>query len=201
MRTFCRQVTFALLLASAPMLVAQSATNPSSTPSIQFGRTTISLNSTFAAFIQSTGAVLTDLNNNPLQNNSFTLPIVTGAFDLTTAVGEVEHTGGLVINAAGTTARIENFTLDTTNPAAPVITAEIIYRDHFQGRLALFSVVPPANFALPLATPQGVIEVNGLSLFLAPQAASTISALFGTPIPAGTPIGTANVYAVTTPVN
>ncbi len=193
-----RTTSLSLVLAGVPLLAGAQT---SKTPSIDFGRTTVQLSGSFASFIQSTGAVLTDLQGNPLQNNSFTLRAVAGAFDLTTSVGEVEHTGGLLINAAGVTARIENLTLDTTNAAAPAITAQVIYNDHFVGRIALFAVAPPAGFALPLVPQAGVLQVNNLGLSLAAPAATTLSALFGTQIPAGTAIGTANVYAVLSPTN
>lgn len=193
MRLF-RTATLAFILANAPVLLnAQSTT---STPTIEYGRTTFQLNAQFATFLQSTGAAITDLQGNPLQNNSFTFKAVAGAIDVTTAAGEVEHSGGLQIVAAGAVARIENFTLDTSNPAAPVITAQIIYADHFAARIPLFSVQPPPSFSLPLAAQNGVLQVNGLGLTLAPAAASTLSSLFGATIPAGVAVGTANVYAV-----
>src|SRR5258705_9218521 len=90
-------VVFAL--ACTPSLM--HAQSPSQTPSVDFGRTTVQLNSEFVNSIQVLGAVLTDLHNNPLQNNSFTVRATAGAIDLTTSAGEVEHTGGLLVNAAG----------------------------------------------------------------------------------------------------
>lgn len=188
-----------LALACTPVVQAQT---PSQTPSVDFGRTTVQLGSSFLNSIQGLGAVITDLRGNPLQNNAFTIRAVAGAFDLTNAAGEVEHTGGLLINAAGTVLRIQNLTLDTSNPSGPVITAEFIVSDHFVSRMALFNVQPPAGFSLPLQLQAGVLQVNGLVLTLAPATATALNTVFQAQVvQAGTNIGTANIYVVFSPSN
>ena len=160
------------------------------------------LSSSFLNSIQGLGAVITDLHNNPLQDNSFTVRATGGAVDLTTSAGEIEHTGGLLVNAAGTIIRIQNFTLDTSNPTNLVITAQYIVNDHFASRVALFNVQPPPTLTLPLQLQSGVLQVNGLVLTLAPAAASTLNTIFGGPVvQAGTNIGTANAYVVFSPSN
>jgi hypothetical protein len=191
---------FLFALACMPSLVR--AQSPSQTPSVDFGRTTVQLSSSFINSIQGLGAVITDLRNHPLQDNSFTVRATGGAIDLTTSTGEVEHTGGLLVNAAGTIIRIQNFTLDTTNPTNIVITAEYIVNDHFASRIALFNVQPPAGLTLPLQLQSGVLQINGLVLTLAPATASTINTILGGQyVQAGTNIGTANAYVVFSPSN
>jgi hypothetical protein len=188
-----------LALACTPFVQAQT---PSQTPSVDFGRITVQLGPSFINSLQGLGAVITDLHNNPLQNNTFTFRAVAGAVDLTTSSGEVEHTGGLLINAAGTIMRIQNFTLDTTNPTSPVVTAEFIVNDHFVSRMALFNVQPPAGLSLPFQLQSGVLQVNGLVLTLAPATATAINTVLGGQfIQAGTSIGTANTYVVFSPSN
>ena len=200
MQRFLSKATLLFALACTPSLV--HAQSPSQTPSVDFGRTTVQLSSSFLSSIEGLGAVITDLKNNPLQNNSFTVRATGGALDLTTSAGEIEHTGGLLVNAAGTIIRIQNFTLDTSNPTNIVITAEYIVNDHFASRIALFSVQPPAGLAPPFQLQSGVLQVNGLVLSLAPAAASTLNAIFGGPfVQAGTNIGTANAYVVFSPSN
>ncbi len=191
---------FVFALACTPSLV--HAQSPSQTPSVDFGRTTVQLSSSFLNSIQGLGAVITDLHNHPLQDNSFTVRATGGAVDLTTSAGEIEHTGGLLVNAAGTIIRIQNFTLDTSNPTNLVITAQYIVNDHFASRVALFNVQPPPTLTLPLQLQSGVLQVNGLVLTLAPAAASTLNTIFGGPVvQAGTNIGTANAYVVFSPSN
>jgi hypothetical protein len=200
MKRSLSKATLLFALACTPSLVhAQSL---SQTPSVDFGRTTVQLSSSFLTSIEGLGAVITDLKNNPLQNNSFTVRATGGALDLTTSAGEIEHTGGLLVNAAGTIIRIQNFTLDTSNPTNIVITAEYIVNDHFASRIALFNVQPPAGLAPPFQLQSGVLQVNGLVLTLAPATASTLNAIFGGPfVQAGTNIGTANAYVVFSPSN
>jgi hypothetical protein len=189
-----------LTMACTPLIVR--AQTPSQTPSVDFGRTTVQLGSSFLNSIQGLGAVITDLHNNPLQNNAITFRATAGALDLTTSAGEVEHTGGLLINAAGTILRIQNLTLDTSNPTAPVVTAEFIVNDHFVARMALFNVQPPAGLTLPFQLQAGVLQINGIGLTLAPATATAINTVLGGQyLQAGTPIGTANAYVVFSPVN
>jgi len=200
MKRSLSKATLLFALACTPSLM--HAQSPSQTPSVDFGRTTVQLGSSFLNSIAGLGAVITDLHNHALQDNSFTLRATGGAVDLTTSAGEVQHTGGLLVNAAGTIIRIQNFTLDTSNPTNLVITADYIVNDHFASRIALFNVQPPPNMGLPLAVQAGVLQVNGLILTLAPATASTLNTLFGGQVvQAGTNIGTANVYVVLSPNN
>jgi hypothetical protein len=200
MKRFLSNAVVLFVLACAPSLL--SAQTPSQTPSIDFGRTTIQLNPGFLNSVQALGASITDLHGNAIQNSSITFRATGGALDLTTSAGEVEHTGGLLINAAGTILRIQNLTFDSSNPAAPIVTAEFIVNDHFVARMALYNVQPPAGATLPLQPQNGVLQVNGLGLTLASATASAINAVLGGQyVQAGTPIGTANVYLVFSPVN
>jgi hypothetical protein len=200
MKRSLSKATLLFALACMPSLV--HAQSPSQTPSVDFGRTTVQLSSSFLNSIQGLGAVITDIHNQALQDNSFTVRATGGAVDLTTSTGEIQHTGGLLVNAAGTIIRIQNFTLDTSNPTNLVITADYIVNDHFASRVALFNVQPPPTLTLPLQLQSGVLQVNGLVLTLAPAAASTLNAIFGGQVvQAGTNIGTANVYVVFAPSN
>jgi hypothetical protein len=182
-------------LACTPFVLAQN--NPSQTPSVDFGRTTVQFGNSFTTSMQALGVVIMDLQGNPLQNNAFTLKATGGALDLTSSAGEIEHAGGLLINAGATILRVQNFIIDTSNPTSPVITAVFIANNHFAGRLAVFNLVPPAGFSLPLQPQAGVLQVNGLGVSLAAATANAINSLLGgqylTP---GTAIGTADAYLV-----
>ena len=198
-RSVMNAVLFFALACTSSIVLAQ---NPSQTPSVDYGRTTVQLGPSFINSIQGLGAVITDLQGNPLQNNAFTVKATGGAIDLTTSAGEIEHTGGLLINAAGTILRIQNFTIDTSNPTNPVITAAFIANDHFVSRLALFNLIPPAGFSLPLQPQAGVLQVNGLGLTLAAATANAINTVLGGQyLAAGTSIGTADAYVVFSAAN
>src|SRR5258708_18329882 len=179
MKRSMSKAIFVFALACMPSLV--HAQSQSQTPSVDFGRTTVQLSSSFVNSIQGLGAVITDLRNNPLQNNSFTVRATGGALDLTTSAGEIQHTGGLLINASGTIIRIQNLILDTSNPTNLVITADYIINDHFASRIALFNVQPPAGLTLPFQLQSGVLQVNGLVLTLAPATPSALNPIFGGP--------------------
>ena len=198
-RSLSKAALFIALACTPSLVLAQT---PSQTPSVDFGRTTVQLGDSFINSIQGLGVVITDLQNNPLQNNAFTVRATGGALDLTTSAGEVEHTGGVRVNTPGTILRIQNLTLDTSNPTNLVITAQFIVNDHFVSRMALFNVQPPAGLTLPLQLQSGVLQVNGLVLTLAPATATAINTVLGAQfVQAGTNIGTANAYVVFAPSN
>jgi hypothetical protein len=198
-RSLGKAIVF-VALACTPLVV--HAQTPSQTPSVDFGRTTVQFSPSFVGSLQGLGVVVSDLKNNPLQNNAITLRATGGAVDLTTSAGEIEHAGGLLFNAAGTIIRVQNLIIDTSNPTAPVITAAFIVNDHFVTRLPVFSIQPPAGFSLPLQLQSGVFQENGLVLTLAPATATALNNVFGAPVvQAGTNIGTANAYVVFAPFN
>jgi len=196
MKRSLSKITLLFALACVSLL-AYGQNNPSQTPSVDFGRTTVQLNTSFVNSIQGLGAVFTDLGGNPLQNNTFTVRATGGSIDLTNAAGEIEHAGGLLINTPGAIIRIQNFTIDTSNPGAPVMSAAFIVNDHFAGRIVLFNVQPPATLIVPLQPQAGVLQVNGLALSLSAAGASAINGIFGGPVvQQGTAIGIANAYIV-----
>ncbi len=193
-RLFSKLAVVLSLACTASMLHAQ-------TPSIAYGRTTLQL-STFLSTFQGYGAVITDLNSNPLQNNSLTVQETGGALNLQTSAGEIEHSGGLLVQVAGYTLRFQNFIIDTTNPSAPVLSALFIVNNQFSSRLPLFNIQGAAGSTLPLQVQSGVLQENGLTLTLAPAAAAEFNSLFGQgAAQAGSAIGTANAYIVFSPTN
>ncbi len=164
---------------------------------IVYGRTNIQFSGSFQQGLASLGATVTDLSGNALKDGSTLFRATTGVIDLQTAVGEVVHAGGYIVSAGGTTITIQNLILDTTNPAGPVFTGVFSINSTVQGRFPVFSPQPPAGFSLPLQPQQGTAQINGFSLTLAPAAASIINGVFGAEVlPAGTAIGTADVYTV-----
>ena len=169
--------------------------------SVVYGRTTIKLNQAFVGTFQ--GALITDLNLNPLQNDTIIFEATGGAVDLATTTGEVQHKGGLLINAGnGIVLRIQNFALDTTYPASPVITALFLLNGQYGARLPLFTVTRATIPTLPLVTHANVLKENGLKLTIAPDTATLINQLFGAgTLQAGVAAGSAETYLVLSPTN
>ena len=188
MRHLVNKVAIAITVAFA------SATLHAQTPSVVYGRTTIQLNAdTFL------GASVTYLGGNPFQNNAITFEATGGAFALATGAGEVEHKGGILVNASGTILRIQDFTLDTTNPAASVMTALFILNGHVLGRAAMFNVQGAPGTTVPFTLTSGTLQLNDLSLTLAPGGVAFLNQAFGAgSIKPGISVGTASSYIVFT---
>ena len=182
-----------VLLATTSLLPAQQMR------SIVSGRTTLELNSGFVQSVQSLGADFTDLGLASLQNGSVTFPIATGNVDLNTAAGEVQHKGGLVIQADGGQIQLLDWTLDITGPT-PLISVLFVVNGSVMGRFPLFLVQPPVDMPLPLQVQGGVIPIKQASLFLSQAGASTFNNLFGLSgdqqLQTYTAVGNIDVYAV-----
>lgn len=179
-----------LCLAPATTLVAQSNTN-----TVVYGRTNLQLSTGFVQAISGTGVVLTDLNGAPLQNNGITFKISSGVFSLQNFAGEIDHIGGLTATTSAVSIRIQNLVLDLSNPQAPVVTALFVANNVFYGRNPLFNLQFPSDFSLS-PVQQGVLQTTNFNVTLAPAASSMLSNLLGNTLPAGTPIGTLNLYGV-----
>src|ERR1700677_491457 len=194
MNQFLSKAAFFLALGS----MASIGQAQSPTASVTGGTTTLQLNAAFVNGLRSLGATITDLHSNALVNNSVVLPAVTGAIDTLTLEGEVEHTFGVIINANGNIIRVENFTLDNTNPAAPSFTADFIFFSRFQGRFQVFNFERPNG----VTASADLFQENGLTLTLAAPTVATMNALFGAQVlQTGTLVGTANVNTVLAPTN
>ena len=182
-----------MLGSMASIGVAQSPT-----ASVVSGTTTIMFDSNFVNGLHSLGATMFDQNSQVLPNNTISFPAVTGAVDTMTVAGEIEHTGGIIVNANGNFIRLENLTLDMTTPSAPVITSDIVFFNRFQGRIQLFNFVRTRGFSVS----SDLFTENALTLTLAPGVVSTLNTLFGTQaLRVGTFVGTANVSTNLAPVN
>ncbi len=186
-------------LSVAAAMTAVAVTLPAqTTTTIVSGHTTIA-GSTFLQYVASFGVTVTDLAGNPAQTNPVTFPVTEGALDLETGAGEIANAGGYQFRGNGNSVRVQDFVLDSTTPANPVVTALFIVNNKLIGRGPLFQVRVPAGVSLPLK-PQGTVEqINGLSLTLTQAAATALNnALIITEpvLQPGEAAGTANVYAV-----
>lgn len=188
---------FAIVLTVAASAVAL----PAQVRTAVYGRTTLQFSTTFTSTVTSLSGSILDLELNPLASSNLVLPVTAGAFNPQTAVGEVEHSSGFTLSGGGKAIRIENLIIDTTNGTAPVVTAVIVFNNVVLGRIPLFNVQYPSGLTLPLQTTEGVLQVSGLKLTLAPIGAATLNSVFGiTVIPAGLNAGTASIYVVFAPL-
>jgi len=190
------------LFAPLAMMVVFALTSGSAlaqkTRIFQFGSTNVNLSSGFVDALQTLNVTPGVIAPTQLVGTQVNFPIIGGAIDLDTALGNIEHSGGLTLTAGKTVLGIQNFTIDTTG-ATPVITGLAVLNGAVVGRITLFDVVLPSNFKLPIQEHFGcVFYLTGVTVNLDASAATTLNQIFGTnAFTGGINIGTATVEALT----
>ncbi len=190
---------FAPLALMVVLALANGSAMAQNTRIFVFGTTNVNLSSGFLDALQSLNVTPGVIGPTQLFGTEVNFPIIGGAFDLDTTLGNVEHAGGLTLTAGNTVLGIQNFTIDTTG-AAPVITGLAVLNGAVLGRVTLFDLVLPSNVKPPLNLYYGsVFYLNGVSVNLDGGAAKTLNHIFGTTaFKGGFNIGTAKVEALTT---
>ncbi|GAC1362856.1 MAG: hypothetical protein NVSMB3_11250 [Acidobacteriaceae bacterium] len=170
-----------------------------STQTVEYGRTTLQLDPSFTGRASQLGAVLGGVGFSSVEPSGLMmLPVVGGAIDLQTSLGEINTLGGLNIAANGTQLGLQAFVIDTTG--SPLVSALLVLNNRMMGRIPLFSLTPPPGTSLPLAMTVGVLQVNGLRVTMHPTGAAMVNNIFHTnAVFAGMTVGTMNVYAVLSP--
>jgi hypothetical protein len=118
-------------------------------------------------------------------------PITTGALDFGTVSGEIDHAGGLSLTAGSTRVVLDAFAIDLYG-ATPVLTGLVTANGNFVGRIPLFDL---GLSSVKIAKGGGVIHIRDVALTLDETAATALSGVFGTTVPANIAIGTASVVA------
>lgn len=125
-------------------------------------------------------------------------PIALGgaSLDLGTAKGEILHTGGLRLSAGGKVVTLTNYAIDTTG-TSPVLTGLVSVDGSVVTRAPLFDLTLPAGLTVPIAVPKNrVLKIPSVQVKLTGAAASLLNSVFGTALPGGLEIGTANVTSL-----
>lgn len=166
---------------------------------IEYGRTVLQFDPSFTAGAAQLGAVLGGVGFSSVDSSGvIVFPVVSGAIDLQTSQGEVNHLGGLSISANGTQIWLQNFLIDTT--AAPIVSALLVVNNKLVGRIPFLSFTFPPGVTLPLTSTAGVLQVNGIGVTLHPAAATALNEILHTnAISGGLTVGTMNVYLVLSP--
>jgi hypothetical protein len=182
------------------MLVSANTVTAQKTETIEGGRTTITFASEIIPALGSLGITLGTVNPSELDNGVATFPVVGGAIDLDTGVGQVFNSGGLTLTSGNTQIVLQSFMLDTAS-GLPVITGLVSVNGSVVGRVPIFDLQMDDGLALPL-TPQkiGQLSLDGVNLSLDSAAANAINnALNGSAVSGGIEIGSA-CFLVTLPV-
>lgn len=195
MKTFLNKIAVVVTIALATTVAARAQ----STQTIEYGRTILQFTPSFTGGLSQLGATIGGVGFSSVDSTgTIVFPVVSGAVDLATAQGEVNHLGGIAVYAQGNNIRLQNFLIDTTG--APVLTGLVVLNGKLIGRIPLFNLTPPAGLTLPLQTTVGVLQLNGFNVTLSATAAATFNSIFGANVLAGgTPVGTLSVYAVVSP--
>lgn len=187
----------AIFLAFASLSLFASAQQ---TKTIDSGITTVVLSSGFTSALSSLDVVVGTVTPTHVYNGVVSFPIVAGAVDLDTALGNVLHSGGLTFTAGKTEVRIQSFIIDTTG-STPVITGLVTADNKLVGRLRLFDLTLPSGLQLPLKIEDRFfLTLSGVNVGLDAQAAKALNEVFSvSAFKAGLDIGTAEVSAIVNP--
>lgn len=124
-----------------------------------------------------------------------TFPIVSGALDLETSIGEISHSGGLTLSTGDAAAVVDlfNFIIDNTGDRL-VLTGLAALNDDLAGRFPLFTL----DFSnAQVDTSDTDLTVTGVVLGLTAEGAAALNAAFGvSAFTDGFNIGTANIDGV-----
>lgn len=160
------------------------------TPSALFGSTQVALSAELVGALGSLGVTPGAIFPTTIIAGTASFPIVSGAIELNTAKGEINHSGGLTLTAGTTRVRLTSFLIDTTG-TAPVLTGLVAANDSVVGRVPLFNLAP-TGLTLPLKPGGGTL--NEVKLTLTQTAATALNAIFSvSAFTAGFPIGSAQV--------
>lgn len=195
MKSLLNRIAVVVTLTLATTVAAQAQ----ATSTIEYGRTTLIFAPSFTSGIAGLGAQLGGVGFSSVDSSgTIVFPVVGGAVDLQTSQAQIDHIGGISVNANGLQLRLQNFVVDSTNSL--VLTAILVVNNKLVGRIPLFDLAPPAGTSLPLPTTAGVLQINGFNVTFNATGASRINAIFGNnAIPAGMLVGTLNLYAVLSP--
>ncbi len=193
MRLTARLSLAAPIVALAMMVSANNA-SAQKTETIEGGRTTVTLASSFVSALQSLGVKPGTVSPTRLYNGAVNFPVTGGAIDLDTAASQILHSGGLTLSAGQTKVTLQSFIIDTTG--APVITGLVSVNGKLLGRLPLFDLALPSGITLPLKPYYGQISFKGVGVSLDSNAATALNNVFHvSAFKGGFDIGTAKVVA------
>ncbi len=177
----------ALVAASMALtLAAASAAIAAPTGQVRGGNTSVLLDKGFTSALQTLGVAVAPEQSARVKGRAgrvAVFPIPAGALDLESLAGEVSHSGGLSLQAGGTTVSLLTFTIDTTSlafdndaPDQPVLTGLVVVNGDVLGRLPLFDL---ALNQLPKVTQAGRVVIRDVDVTLTAGAAEALNGVFG----------------------
>ncbi len=190
--SFTSRLSLAVPIAALAILISANDASAQKTETIEGGRTTVALSSSFASALTSLGVTPGTVSPTRLHDGVVNFPVTGGAIDLDTAASQILHSGGLTLTAGQTKVTLQSFIIDTTS--APMITGLVSVDGKLVGRLPLFDLVLPTGITLPLKAYEGQIILKGVGVSLDSTAAGALNSVFHvSAFKGGFSIGTAKV--------
>lgn len=183
-----------LALVLCATLVSQTWAKPMVV--ITGGETTLTLSDDFAGALVTLGLTAGALELGTLSEEGVaSFPIVNGALDLQTFIGEIAHTGGLSLSTEDGTTTVDlfDFTIDNAEIRL-AMTGLAAFNDDLVGRLPLFNL----DFTdAAVDESETEISISGVVLTLTLAGASALNVAFDVDAFTGDfNIGTADVVAI-----
>lgn len=186
------RLSLAAPIVALAMLVSANYATAQKTETIEGGRTTVVLASSFVSALDSLGVTPGTVNPTRLYDGTADFPVTGGAVDLDTASSQILHSGGLTFTAGEIQVTLQSFIIDTTG--TPVITGLVSVDGKLLGRLPLFDLALPGGITLPLKPRDGQIVLKGVVVTLDRTAAGALNSVFHvSAFTGGFGIGTAKV--------
>jgi len=145
---------------------------------VQGGRTTVTFSNAFLADLTALKITPTALYGSQTYANQAFFPISGGEISLTTAAGQILHSGGIFLTQGTKQVRLQSFILTTTGEQ-PYISALVVANDRLIGRINVFDVELPSTLTLPIVPHSGDFFLSGLKLNLDPAGAAALNDAFG----------------------
>lgn len=172
--SFNKTTTRLLTLALGSLLPIAALAAP-----IAGGSTTVTFNTGTLSTLTSAGFMITPISPATLA----TTPSVAASFPITggDTTSVINHSGGLMLSRSGTSASLQNFNINLTNNT---LFGQVLAGGATMNNVALFDIT---------------MSGGNTNLGLSSALSGAINQVFGVNLPAGTPIGTANVSANVVP--
>lgn len=161
------------------------------------GTTKVTFASAFSSTLNTLGVKLSPQFPARIKDGTAEFPVSSGQLDLDSLKGEVDHTGGVTLNAGGIMVSLTDFVIDTTGKC-PVITALVSTNQSIVGRIALFNVDLAQKPEVKSLGAIGNFKIKNAGLKLTAKAATVLNLAFDvTAFNSELPVGTAMANAFT----
>jgi hypothetical protein len=195
----------ALVLGAASVVAGNNPPAAAATLDVKTGATTLTLADTFQGVLQLGQVDLVKVIPGKINPGKGTLsfPISGGVFDTLTAESEITHSGGFSLATGNVKVSLTDFVISTPEAGnaqgVATLSALVTVNASFQGRVVLFNLdLSGANISVPVTVPKNkILVLKSIDLTLTTEGAAALNAAFGTTLPAGTVVGSAEVKAIT----